>query len=87
MATERTVKAICVWLDSDTDSDNPAWIVSRDTLSLPSGGADTTHTLSIHDDEADAMREGHKQAAVMGLPLYRNPANGPAVLIEEREGI
>ena len=77
-----TTKAICVWLDETTDfGASPAWIVSRDTLD-EAGQAETTSTLSTHETEQEAIDAGRAAARKAGLPLYRNPADGPAVLIE-----
>lgn len=74
-------KAICVWYDETTGS-NPAWIVSADTIELPSGAAQTTSTLHTCDSEDEAMALGRSIASKRGLPLYRNDQDGPATLVE-----
>jgi hypothetical protein len=78
----KTTKAICVWLDTDSDSADPVWIVSEDVIALPSGRAESTHTIRVCADEIAAMLFGRTEAAKRGLPLYRNPSDGPAELAQ-----
>ena len=82
MTATQTVKAVCVWLDSTSEpSSDPVWIVSRDTIEIPEGRALVSHTASTHEDEGEAMQAGRALAQKLGLPLYRNPEDGPAVLV------
>jgi hypothetical protein len=66
----KLTKVICVWLDSYSDPESPAWVVSLDELG-PRGLAETTHTLYMREDEDEAMTLGREAARKHGLPLYR----------------
>jgi hypothetical protein len=61
-----TRKVIGLWLD--TTSQDEAWIVSRDELDAR-GNAETTTTVSVHDDYDDARRAAVALADRDGRPV------------------
>ena len=74
-------KAICVWLDSDSNYDDPTWIVSKDELD-DAGCAVTTETISTHHDTEEAHRAAILAGEKFGLPVYAQ-GDGPAHLLAE----
>lgn len=76
-------KAICVWQDPEYSEDGRKWIVSRDGLDA-GNRAEWSDTLHVVDTEREAMELGREEAHNRRLPLYRNPDDGVAELIEPR---
>ena len=58
--------AITYWQEEGTDK----WIVSLDDL--VNGGAETTETLDVFDDEAAAKSSAEAEAKERGLSCYRH---------------
>lgn len=67
-ATKTTAKVIGLWLDETSDSDRPAWIVSRDRMNA-NGEAETTDTMEWRN--LDDYDDAYEQAKEVALELAR----------------
>ena len=61
-------KTICVWLDSTSDLEDPAWIVSEDELD-EQGDSTRCNTLYVRHQYEDALVIAKREAKGRNLPL------------------
>lgn len=66
---------IGLWYDCYCDPDDHGWVVSLDEIE--DGKADTTVTLSMHGDDAEAAREAaNRHARERGLRIIETAEDG-----------
>ena len=72
---------VCVWRDSESDPENPLWVVSQDELDADAGAV-TTETLSCHLNVNRAIWAAMREGERLDLPVYSMPSDGPMELLK-----